>query len=43
MNERTLFLAWQDGADTRLWFPVGRLDAAGSVHRRIPCSRPSAS
>lgn len=28
MNERTLFLAWQDSADTRLWFPVGRLDAA---------------
>ncbi len=29
MNERTLFLAWQDSANTRLWFPVGRLDAAG--------------
>lgn len=28
MNERTLFLAWHDSADTRLWFPVGRLDAA---------------
>ncbi len=28
MNERTLFLAWQDCGDTRLWFPVGRLDAA---------------
>ncbi len=29
MNERTLFLAWQDKALTRSWFPVGRLD----VHR----------
>ena len=27
MNTRTLFLAWQDKAQTRLWFPVGRLDA----------------
>lgn len=27
MNERTLFLAWQDSGNTRLWFPVGRLDA----------------
>ena len=26
MNTRTLFLAWQDGK-TRLWFPVGQLDA----------------
>jgi len=26
MNERTLFLAWQDKARTREWFPVGRLD-----------------
>lgn len=26
MNQRTLFLAWQDKARTRLWFPVGRLD-----------------
>ena len=26
MNTRTLFLAWQDKAQTRLWFPVGRLD-----------------
>ena len=27
MNQRTLFLAWQDGGHTRLWFPVARLDA----------------
>lgn len=26
MNERTLFLGWQD-SDQRQWFPVGRLDA----------------
>ncbi|MGH9429967.1 MAG: HIRAN domain-containing protein [Terriglobia bacterium] len=26
MSERTLFLAWQDRARTREWFPVGRLD-----------------
>lgn len=26
MNTRTLFLAWQDKAATRRWFPVGRLD-----------------
>jgi hypothetical protein len=26
MNLRTLFLAWQDKARTRQWFPVGRLD-----------------
>lgn len=26
MGERTLFLAWQD-AQTRQWFPIGRLDA----------------
>lgn len=26
MSERTLFLAWQD-AQTRQWFPIGRLDA----------------
>ena len=26
MNNRTLFLAWQDKAKTRRWFPVGRLD-----------------
>ena len=24
---RTLFLAWQDAASTRQWFPIGRLDA----------------
>ena len=27
MSARTLFLAWQDKANTRQWFPVGRLDA----------------
>ncbi len=27
VNERTLFLGWQDGGKTREWFPVGRLDA----------------
>ena len=27
MSEKTLFLAWQDKARTRQWFPVGRLDA----------------
>lgn len=27
MNERTLFLAWQDRERTREWFPIGRLDA----------------
>ena len=26
MNERTLFLAWQDKARTREWYPIGRLD-----------------
>ena len=26
MKNRTLFLAWQDKARTRNWFPVGRLD-----------------
>ena len=26
MSTGTLFLAWQDKAKTRLWFPVGRLD-----------------
>lgn len=26
MNGSTLFLAWQDKKQTRLWFPVGRLD-----------------
>lgn len=26
MKNRTLFLAWQDKARTRSWFPVGRLD-----------------
>lgn len=27
MSERTLFLAWQDKARSRRWFPIGRLDA----------------
>ena len=27
MSEKTLFLAWQDRAQTRQWFPIGRLDA----------------
>lgn len=27
MSVNTLFLAWQDKAETRLWFPVGQLDA----------------
>lgn len=27
MNERTLYLGWEDRAGTREWFPVGRLDA----------------
>ena len=27
MSERTLYLAWQDKARSRRWFPVGRLDA----------------
>jgi hypothetical protein len=26
MSQQTLFLAWQDKARTRQWFPVGRLD-----------------
>lgn len=26
MSEKTLFLPWQDKAQTREWFPVGRLD-----------------
>ena len=26
MTERTLFLAWRDGADNCKWYPVGRLD-----------------
>lgn len=26
MSNKTLFLAWQDKAQTREWFPVGRLD-----------------
>ena len=27
MSEKTLFLAWQDKAQSRRWFPIGRLDA----------------
>ncbi len=30
MNEKTLFLAWQDKVRTRRWFPVGRLDVTGN-------------
>lgn len=26
MSERTLFLAWQDKARSKAWFPIGRLD-----------------
>ena len=26
MNTQTVFLAWQDKAQTRRWFPIGRLD-----------------
>ncbi|MCY4655009.1 MAG: hypothetical protein OXC95_17820 [Dehalococcoidia bacterium] len=26
MSERTLFLAWQDKAGSKAWFPIGRLD-----------------
>ena len=28
VNERTLYLAWQDSWKTRAWFPVGRLDVS---------------
>jgi hypothetical protein len=31
MNNRTLFLAWQDKARTRSWFPVGRLDVSDAA------------
>jgi len=27
MSNRTLYLAWQDRISSRMWFPVGRLDA----------------
>jgi hypothetical protein len=30
MNEKTLFLAWQDKARTREWFPIGRMDVRKS-------------
>lgn len=33
MSDRTLFLAWQDKARTRQWFPVGRLDVLKPVSR----------
>ncbi|MGH9429310.1 MAG: DNA-binding protein, partial [Terriglobia bacterium] len=35
MNNKTLFLAWQDKARSRQWFPVGRLDVlpANSLYR----------
>lgn len=32
MNQRTLFMAWQDTARSRLWFPVARLDADVAKH-----------
>lgn len=28
MSERTLFLAWQDKARSKAWFPIGRLDVS---------------
>ena len=34
MSANTLFLAWQDQRkESRLWFPVGRLDVAGGSPR----------
>ena len=33
MNERTLFLAWQDKSRSRQWFPIGRLDADRDLSR----------
>lgn len=35
MNPKTLFLAWKDTANSRQWFPIGRLDAdlAGPEYR----------
>jgi hypothetical protein len=33
MAAKTLFLAWQDKARSRLWFPIGRLDADQGRHR----------
>lgn len=33
MNTKTLFLAWQDKARTRRWFPVGRLDVRPAESR----------
>lgn len=35
VSQRTLYLGWQDRAETRRWFPVGRLDAnvAGPRYR----------
>jgi hypothetical protein len=30
---KTLFLAWQDTAASRRWFPIGRLDAEPSKHK----------
>lgn len=32
MSLQTLFLAWQDKARTRRWFPVGRLDVDAASH-----------
>lgn len=37
MNDKTLFLAWQDKARTRQWFPVGRLDASETCPRYRFC------
>ena len=34
MNPKTLFLAWQDKARTRQWFPVGRLDVEQTESRK---------
>jgi hypothetical protein len=33
MNDKTLFLAWQDQGASRAWFPVGRLDISRGTHR----------
>ena len=33
MPMKTLFLAWQDKAGSRHWFPIGRLDADASDYR----------
>lgn len=33
MNDKTLFLAWQDQGASRAWFPVGRLDVRPGNYR----------